>query len=103
MGEVQALCDWSTQKEGGYSRTIQCEASGIPLETAPDQATCVTESSQNASQPNCSATVGQWTMCFDWFLANWCTATPLMLPAECAVLQTTCYASSGSLTDGGGD
>lgn len=85
--EVQALCDWSTQKEGGYGRTIQCEASGTPLETALDQATCVAESSQNASQPNCSVTLGQWTTCFQWFLAHWCSATTLMLPAAYAVRE----------------
>jgi hypothetical protein len=101
--EMGAFCDWTNQKEGGYGRVIECDASGVPLETDPDQATCVAELTQHASEPNCSATVGQWTMCFEWLLANWCTTMPSMMPAECNVIQTTCYGSGGLPIDGGGD
>jgi hypothetical protein len=100
--EMQAFCDWTNQKEGGYGRVIECEASGVPLETDPDQATCVAELARRASEPSCSATVGQWTMCFEWLLGNWCNTMPSMMPAECASIQTTCY-GSGGLPDGGGD
>jgi hypothetical protein len=101
--EMGAFCDWVAQQEGGYGATIPCDAGSGSLEAPQDQATCVAELSQHASEPNCSATVGQWTTCVDWLDANWCTTTPSMMPAECAVLQATCYASEGSPADGGGD
>jgi hypothetical protein len=41
--EMGAFCDWTNQKEGGYGRVIECDASGVPLETDPDRATCVAE------------------------------------------------------------
>jgi hypothetical protein len=65
-----------------------------------DQAMCVTELLQHASEPGCSGTVGQWTTCIDWLDANWCTSTPATRPAECNVIQPTCY-GSGTLADGG--
>jgi hypothetical protein len=101
--EMQAFCDWTNQRQGGYGRTIQCDASGIPLETSQDQPTCVRELSQHASEPNCSATVAQWTMCFEWLLAHWCPPMLAMRPAECSVIQATCYASGGPPVDGGAD
>jgi hypothetical protein len=103
--EMGTFCDWVAQQEGGYGATISCHAgTGTgSLEAPQDQTTCVTELSQHASEPNCSATVGQWATCVDWLDANWCTTTPSMMPAECAVLQATCYASGGAPADGGGD
>jgi len=99
---MQAFCDWTNQKQGGYGQMIPCDAGGSPLETDPNQVTCVAELSQHASEPNCSATIGQWTMCIEWFLAHWCPDTLPARPAECNVIQTTCYAS-GSPPDGGSD
>jgi len=101
--EMAAFCDWTNQKEGGYGRTIMCDASGVPLETDPDQATCVHGWTQRVSMPNCSATVGQWTTCFEVFLANWCSVIPSMPSGECNVIQATCYGSGASPADGGGD
>jgi hypothetical protein len=103
--EMGAFCDWLAGQEGGYGATTPCDAgTGTGgLEAPQDQATCVTELSQHASEPNCSATVGQWTMCVDWLDANWCTTMPAMMPAECALIQSTCYAAGGSGIDGGGD
>jgi len=101
--EMQSFCDWLARDEGGYGRTISCEATGIPLETPQDQATCVSEMSQHASEPGCSATVGQWTMCVQWVDANWCSTTPAARPAECSLIQATCYASGGTQADGGVD
>lgn len=101
--EMQAFCDWLAQDEGGYGRTISCEATGAPLETPQDQATCVSELSQHASESGCTATVGQWTMCVQWVDANWCTTMPAMRPAECGVIQATCYGSGGTQTDAGVD
>jgi hypothetical protein len=101
--EMQSFCDWVAQQEGGYGRTISCDATGIPLEAPSDQTTCVSEFSQHASEPNCSATVGQWTICLQWFDANWCTTMTTTPPAECSVIQTTCYASGGSQADAGID
>jgi len=34
------VCDWYAPRAGGYSRTIPCEASGIPMEI-DDRATCI--------------------------------------------------------------
>jgi hypothetical protein len=101
--EKQAFCDWTAQQEGGYGRTISCEATGSPLYTPSDQATCVSELSQHASEPGCTATVGQWTTCVQWLDANWCTTMPAVRPAECNAIQATCYGSGGSPTDGGAD
>jgi hypothetical protein len=98
--EMQAFCDWLAQQEGGYGSTTQCDASNVPLEAPQDQAMCVTEFFQHASEPGCSGTVGQWTTCIDWLDANWCTPTPATRPAECNVIQATCY-GSGTLADGG--
>lgn len=100
--EMQAFCDWVAQQEGGYGSVTQCDAGTGSLETPQDQAMCVSELSQHASEPNCSATVGQWTTCVDWLDANWCTTMPATRPAVCNVIQTTCYGSQ-SVTDGGGD
>lgn len=102
---MATFCDWVARQEGGYGATTQCDAGAgaATLETPHDQATCVTELSQHAAEPNCSATVGQWTTCVDWLDANWCTSMPTMMPAECAVLQATCYPSGGLPTDGGID
>jgi hypothetical protein len=100
---MQSFCDWVAQDEGGYGRTIYCEASGTPLYTPADQRTCISQLSQHASQPGCSATVGQWTMCVQWLDANWCATVPAMPLAECMVIQLTCYGSAGSPSDGGTD
>jgi len=100
--EMQAFCDWTNQKQGGYGQMIPCDAGGSPLETDPNQATCVAELSQHASMPHCSSTVAQWTMFVEWFLANWCGSKRKMPPAEFATIQATCY-PSGAPSDGGGD
>jgi hypothetical protein len=101
VAELQTLCDWSVQQQGGYGAHGYCEASGTPLETPSDQATCVAEVTPHYSRPTCTTTVGQWAMCIRWFVANWCSATPLAHPpAECVAFQTQCY---GSLGDAGGD
>jgi hypothetical protein len=103
--EMAAFCDWVARQEGGYGATILCDAGAgtASLEAPQDQATCVTELSQHAAEPNCSATVGQWTSCVDWLDANWCTTVPTMMPADCARIQATCYASGGTAIDGGDD
>jgi hypothetical protein len=100
--ELGAFCDWTAQQEGGYGKTTYCEANGAPLYAPTDQATCVMELSQHASEPDCSATVGQWTPCVQWLDANFCDTTPATLPAECSVIQAMCY-GSGSPMDGGLD
>ena len=93
-GEQQALCDWTNQEEGGYGTVVLCDASQASLEADKDQATCVAEEIQHFEQPTCTTTVGDWMMCVQWRLANWCTATPPTPSGQCAAIQTGCYGSA---------
>jgi hypothetical protein len=100
LTELQSLCDWSTQLQGGYGSSAHCEASGIPLETPSNQAQCVAEVMPHYSRPTCTTTVGQWTTCVRWFVANWCSTTPAVHPPGCDAFQTQCY---GLPADAGSD
>lgn len=101
-GELGSFCDWVAQDEGGYGRTISCEATGSPLYTPSDQASCVTSFAQHARQPGCTGTVGDWTTCARWLDANWCSTIPATRPAVCDAIQAHCY-GSGVTGDGGSD
>jgi hypothetical protein len=90
-GDVQALCDWGAQEQGGYGTTVYCEASGTPRETASTQTECVAEVTPMFGRATCTTTVGQYTGCVKWFVANWCSAVPPALPAECMTFQSGCY------------
>jgi hypothetical protein len=98
--DLQALCDWEAQEQGGYGTTLYCEASGVPLYTATSQAECVAEVKPNFGRATCTATVGQLTTCVKWFVANWCSSTPPALPSECIAFDNGCYGTQ--LTPDGG-
>jgi hypothetical protein len=104
--EQEVLCDWLAQREGGYGRTIVCDASGAPLESSLNQAQCLAESRTQAERfPNCPTTVGQWKTCAEWFLGHWCSVMAFSLPPDCAEFQDQCFPSatnSGIYLDGGG-
>ena len=100
LAELQALCDWSTQQQGGYGINANCEATGVPLQTSSNQAECVAEVMPHYSRPTCATTVGQWTTCVRWLVANWCSTMPAARPAACDAFQTLCY---GSQADAGTD
>jgi|CZKU01.1.fsa_nt_gi hypothetical protein len=100
--DLQALCDWAAQEQGGYGVHIPCDAgpSGpSDLEVAPDQATCVAELSPHFHQPTCTVTVADWMACLKWRLSNWCSAAPPAPTGTCAVFQAGCY-GSGSADSG---
>lgn len=98
--ELAALCDWSAQVQGGYGASAYCEASGEHLETPQNQAQCISEVTPHYNRPTCTTTVGQWTACTRWFVANWCSVMPPARPAECDAFQARCY---GNPSEAGAD
>jgi hypothetical protein len=98
--QVQQLCDWAAKLQGGYGIDIPCDAAPTSLETPANQAACVAESAPHFSQASCSTSVGEWMMCVEWRLSNWCSASLPPLPANCAQAQAACYGSESPLDAG---
>jgi hypothetical protein len=91
-GDLQGLCDWTAQQEGGYGTNIPCDGGGS-LEASQDQATCVAEAMQHFDQPSCTSTAEDWMTCIKWRLSNWCSAAPPAPSGQCEAIQTGCYGS----------
>lgn len=98
--DLQALCDWEAQEQGGYGTTTYCEATGVPLETPSSQSECVTEVTPMFERATCTTTVGEFTTCLKFFVANWCSTAPPAIPTECVAFDNGCYGTQ--LTPDGG-
>ena len=101
-GGLQALCDWTNAQEGGYGAVIPCDAGASSIEADSNQAACVAESMQHFDKVSCPGTVGDWMMCVEWRLSNWCSANPPAPTGQCEALQNGCF-GSGYPEDAGTD
>jgi len=95
--EVQSLCDWTAKAEGGYGRTITCDAGQGSLQVSADQATCVTDVTPHWSQSTCASTVEDWTTCVQWGLANVCATMSPTKPANCVAIDVGCFGGDDSV------
>jgi hypothetical protein len=89
--DLRALCDWTANQQGGYGAMIDCDAADTGLLVEKDQATCLAVVTPHWTRPTCTATVGDWMMCVQWRLSNWCSANPPPPMGRCEALQNGCY------------
>ena len=73
QSEKATLCDWATDKEGGYGKVTACDG-GLTLHNKSSQADCVASFNVGGT---CSVTVGQLEDC----ILAISTADPCSLPS----------------------
>lgn len=83
-GEKAQLCDWAVAKFGGYGSTCNSDWSFM---TYPDQASCVADSPNSTSTPDCDATVAQMEACIN-SLPQCATSDDFVLSLQCVDLAT---------------
>jgi hypothetical protein len=85
--EVRVLCDWSSQRLGGYATTRTCP-NGLGTQTYADQNECAQQFLRGAAQPTCTATVADVERCI-----NAAAADPCSVAMEVCAPLRACAAS----------